>query len=312
MIRNATFSITNRCNSRCKICNIWKTTDFSDELSLSQIKELFSKPYFQDLDTISITGGEPFLRKDLTEIIKLAKNILPKLKRIFLNTNATIIEPVLDVCKLCTSLFSETILSISLDGTETVHNSLRGINNYKNVLLLIDRASSIKGLKVSLSMTISKGNCSYDELQHVHKLAQKYNTMFSFRFADMSKTYYKNEDIDLSLSEEKKHIVSKYISENGLDNEFLAVLKEYIETKKVPFIVDENGCNHCLAGKEFIFIHPNGSVSPCLYSSQKINIDSKPPQEVELGKFERCPCCTDCAIYPILEYKKNLEKEQKC
>ena len=74
-----------------KLCNIWKTTDFSDELSLSQIKELISKPYFNDLDTISITGGEPFLRKDLTEIIKLAKNILPKLKRIFLNTNAYIL-----------------------------------------------------------------------------------------------------------------------------------------------------------------------------------------------------------------------------
>lgn len=310
MIKNATFSITNRCNSRCKVCNIWKHNDFSNELSLSQIEKLFENPYFKELDTLSITGGEPFLRTDLIQIIQLIKRQLPKVNRIFLNTNGTLVDKVLSLSNMCVSLFPETILSISLDGSEQVNNKLRGINNYNNVLSLIEKASKINGLRISLSMTISKDNCVYSELQHVHNIAKKYNAMFSFRFADISETYYKNADIDLSVSNSDKQIVSKYIKENGLDKDFLSVLKEYIDTKQVPFLIDKHGNNHCLAGKEFVFIHPDGTVCPCLYSKQKINIGSDKKEKIELGKSEKCPCCTDCAIYPILEYKRKLAKEK--
>jgi len=61
-----TFSITNRCNSRCKTCNIWKIpAEESEELSLDEIELIFKsmdKLYF-----LNISGGEPFLRKDLVK-----------------------------------------------------------------------------------------------------------------------------------------------------------------------------------------------------------------------------------------------------
>lgn len=305
MIKNATFSITNRCNSCCKICNIWKTADFSDELSAEQIKKLLSKPFFQKLDTLSITGGEPFLRNDLEEIIRFIGEHLPVVRRIFLNTNASLVNKVLEISELCTNLFSETVLSISVDGRKQIHNELRGVNNYDNVISLLEKASQIKKLKISLSMTLSETNCTFEDLHHVYLLAEKYNTMFNFRFADNSATYYKNSDLPLSVSPAKKKTAAEFIKENCQNNEFLRILEEYIETNKIPLLIDENGINHCLAGKEFVFIHPNGTISPCLYSTQTIDISDLEPTDIKLGKNEKCPCCTDCAIYPILEYLKN-------
>lgn len=308
MIRNVTFSITNRCNSHCKICNIWKISDFSDELSLPEIKGLLAEPYFKDLDTVSITGGEPMLRKDLAEIIRLIKTQRPKVRRIFLNTNATLINKTLEICTLCTSLFEETILSISLDGRPHIHNALRGMENYENVISLLEKASKIPHLKISLSMTLSNKNCTLVDLTHVHNLARQYNVMFSFRFADNSETYYRNENIKFAVSETKKQLVSRFIKKHCQDNEFLQVLDRYIETDEIPFLIDKKGHNCCLAGKEFAFIHPNGKVSPCLYSTQTIDISGNINKKIKLGTHEKCPCCTDCAIYPILEHQKGVTK----
>ena len=69
---NYTFSITYRCNSKCKTCNIWKIqrkVPFNLELKTSEwfkiIQSLGRSPFW-----ITISGGEPFLRKGLIEIIE--------------------------------------------------------------------------------------------------------------------------------------------------------------------------------------------------------------------------------------------------
>ena len=70
-----TFSVTNRCNSRCKTCNIWQVYPnhwqvAEDELTLDEIGKIFSSMppvYF-----FNLSGGEPFLRDDLPEIVDLA------------------------------------------------------------------------------------------------------------------------------------------------------------------------------------------------------------------------------------------------
>ena len=65
---NVTFSVTNLCNSKCRTCSIWKVypehrIQLQEELTLEEIEKVF-----QTIGTIyffNISGGEPFLRKDL-------------------------------------------------------------------------------------------------------------------------------------------------------------------------------------------------------------------------------------------------------
>ena len=301
MLNNVSFSLTNKCNSHCAMCNIWKVKSFEDEMSVSEIKDLFGHDCFSQVNTISITGGEPFLRNDIMEVIYTLKQSMPKLNRLFLNTNATNIKRIVDVCKISAKLIDTVILSISLDGKKETHNHLRGINNYDNVIALLNIMQQIPEVKLSLSMTLLKENANLQNLEHVQNIARQKNAMFSFRFADKSSTYYRNKNMDLFVSTSQKQQVAKFISDNCTDNAFLVCLKQFIDTGTLDLLV-QDGKIKCMAGNKFVFVHPNGRISPCLYSLQNINPDyllsGKP---VSVGKKEPCPCCTDCAIYPMLE-----------
>lgn len=301
MLNNVSFSLTNKCNSHCRICNIWKTKSFKDELSVAEIKHLFEHRCFADVNTISLTGGEPFLRNDIIDVVFGLKESLPNLQRLFLNTNATNISKIVQVCKISSKLFNSVILSISLDGKKEVHDRLRGIKNYDNVIELLKVMQQIPEINLSVSMTLSQENTNLENLTHVQNIAKNNNAMFNFRFADKSSTYYKNMNLDLSVTEYQKKQVSDFIVANCSGNAFLMHLKQFIDTGNLDLLI-HNGKNKCLAGKKFVFIHPDGVISPCLYSTQRITPDdllSKAP--VIVGTNEPCPCCTDCVIYPMLE-----------
>ena len=62
---DASIILTYRCPMRCQMCNIWKTpTDKSEEIKAEDLRSL---PH---LKFINLTGGEPFVREDLAEIVE--------------------------------------------------------------------------------------------------------------------------------------------------------------------------------------------------------------------------------------------------
>lgn len=305
MVNNVSFSVTNRCNSHCTMCNIWKEKSFYGEMSVAEIEKLFSHQCFAQVDTISLTGGEPFLRNDLIDIIQVLKGCMPKLQRLFLNTNATCPDVINRICVYAAKMFEQVILSVSIEGTKETHNKLRGIDNYDCVIDVLGRMAHIPNLNLSLSMTLSRENANMQNLQHVYDIAHKNNAMFNFRLADKSSTYYKNMNMDLSVPVKQKQEVSRFIATHCGDNEFLMCLKQFIDTGHLDLLM-QNGENKCLAGKTFVFVHPNGVISPCLYSTQQITPEQLlTGQSIVVGEQEPCPCCTDCAIYPMLEARKR-------
>ncbi|MBU2406860.1 MAG: 4Fe-4S cluster-binding domain-containing protein, partial [Nanoarchaeota archaeon] len=63
---NLTIGLTNTCNSRCLTCNIWKKSSEND-LSLNELDKIFQN-IGPTLEWLILSGGEPFLRKDIVEI----------------------------------------------------------------------------------------------------------------------------------------------------------------------------------------------------------------------------------------------------
>lgn len=62
---DASIILTYRCPMRCQMCNIWQyPTDKREELKASDLKSL------PRLKFINLTGGEPFIREDLPEIVE--------------------------------------------------------------------------------------------------------------------------------------------------------------------------------------------------------------------------------------------------
>ena len=60
--------ITHHCIAKCIMCNIWKIPTQVPELSIDEWLDLLSDVVFTDLRELDITGGEPFLRKDLLDL----------------------------------------------------------------------------------------------------------------------------------------------------------------------------------------------------------------------------------------------------
>ena len=66
-----TFFVTSACNYRCRMCFYWRQIEKEKKnlLSFKEYEQIVKK--FPSFTTIALTGGEPFLRKDLTEIAHL-------------------------------------------------------------------------------------------------------------------------------------------------------------------------------------------------------------------------------------------------
>lgn len=125
-----TFFITNKCDCRCEHCFFWEelNTNNDKELKLEQIQEMSRN--MDDIIYLLIGGGEPFLRKDLADIIEtFYKN--NNLHSLVIPTNAQwterVVETVDRVMTNCPDLqFSTTI---SLDAIGELYDSIRGKKN---------------------------------------------------------------------------------------------------------------------------------------------------------------------------------------
>ena len=93
--------VTHRCFCRCQMCNIWQIPKEVPDLPLSAWIDLLSSPELRQLREIDITGGEPFLRQDLEELLnwicQAKAERFPQLKTLAITTNGVLFEQVVDV-----------------------------------------------------------------------------------------------------------------------------------------------------------------------------------------------------------------------
>jgi len=162
-------AVTYHCNLRCKICNIWKIYQESPDLARDEMLSDEYIPLFEsvsnDLLWLGLTGGEPFLKNDLVDIIHLAASKSKTLHILELTTNGfserTIEKKVNEILEDVNIPF--ITVGVSLDGSPSTHEYVRGqkeswsraIATYKN---LCEISSSHPNLSPHISYTISRHN----------------------------------------------------------------------------------------------------------------------------------------------------------
>ena len=143
-----TFSVTNRCQSRCKTCLIWKFHEkrpelVQEELSLDEIERVFRG--MGRIVFFNISGGEPFLRDDLPDVVALAlAHLRPSIVHIPTNALAPgrierqVSEMLEDISKK--SPGAKLSVKPSLDGLREQHDEIRGVpGNFGKVMETIER-----------------------------------------------------------------------------------------------------------------------------------------------------------------------------
>jgi len=111
--------ITKKCNYRCKHCFTNAGKPFKPELPLNLLRTLIEDSEKLNFKAITISGGEPTLRKDLIDVLRLFSD--SKLKVCLFTNGSRINEKNLrEMMKYVDSF------AISLDGDEKIHDELRG------------------------------------------------------------------------------------------------------------------------------------------------------------------------------------------
>jgi MoaA/NifB/PqqE/SkfB family radical SAM enzyme len=168
---NLTFSVTNICQSRCKTCKIWELyarnpEKRTQELTLDEIKKSFRS--IRHVYIFNVSGGEPFLRPDFTEIIKSAcRSLTPGI--IHIPTNAIAVEriekEVFKILRFLKSDFPLVQLTVkpSLDHIGNKHDEIRGMpGNFQKVMTLYQRLKTLQpefpNFHVELGTVISNWN----------------------------------------------------------------------------------------------------------------------------------------------------------
>ncbi|MDD5151362.1 MAG: radical SAM protein, partial [Flavobacterium sp.] len=165
MIKSVNQLVTQRCNSKCEMCGIWREEP-EEELSPEEFDRLYSHKEFRGVEDLCISGGEPTLRKDLIEVTDRIISHLPLLRMLFLSTNASNPRVVESFMKRYSPLVEDIHVCLSLEGDRETHKRVRGIDTYDKVVDTIKRVK-ILGLGNShtvLSTTLTPDNCNQNSL----------------------------------------------------------------------------------------------------------------------------------------------------
>ena len=158
--------VTSRCNSLCRTCFYFDKLNSTDDLTTPQIERISATaPPFRKL---WLSGGEPFLREDLAEIVAMfvRRN---GVRNVNLPTNGLLPEKIFRITdrmlELCPDVAID--LNFSLDGLANTHDSIRGVpNNFVRTLATIKEAerryAGLRRLRRNVLTVITREN--YDEI----------------------------------------------------------------------------------------------------------------------------------------------------
>jgi MoaA/NifB/PqqE/SkfB family radical SAM enzyme len=330
--------VTNRCNARCSFCFIdFDHPDtFKGELSIDEI-DCISRTLGPNLQNINLTGGEPFARKDLQDIVRCYfRNT--DIQSIFITSNGSLPDRMAELAKMVVSEFPsrKLIFSLSIDSFPDHHNRIRKIPNLFEHCLEAYKLLSKMGTDVfaNIAITVSHENHDivdrlYDELIDKHGVGSITATIVRdegvYRIPADKKvkilTAYGRltERIARDLREGRIHGYNPGTLQGRLMNKKNVLMNRIIkDTYLQPRYVSP-----CHAGALFGLIGANGTVRACEILDRPLgNIRNyqydflalwhdRPAQELKRWiRDSKCHCTYECAwsfnILGNLRYQPSL------
>jgi AdoMet-dependent heme synthase len=326
-----TFFITNRCNARCKHCFYWKelNSQKKQEMTLDQITSLV-KSLKTPLFTASLTGGEPFLREDLTEICKIFERH-NSTKKISIPTNGYLSKKIYkDVSKILKETNVELDVLISMDGLNETSAKIRGIKDIfekaEETIKLLKRIKN-KRFRLFVLTTVSKENYAevlplikYNKknwkIDHKVQYVRSCNEVFRLDKNLLSGFEQKNkEDTSIpSLGEIEQ--LNKNLSK-AIKRDTLSIAINNLEREAtLEILKSKNKVMNCVAGKFDGVVYPNGDVTFCEFIKPYGNLretnynfsklwNSEKANKIRT-KINGCACIHSCNLIDSISHDNKM------
>ncbi len=252
---NGTVIVTYRCNARCTMCNRYKAPSKpEEEISIETIKKL-PKMYFTN-----ITGGEPFIREDLPDIVR---ELYKKSDRIVISTNGFFTDRIIKLCEE----FPNVGIRISIEGLEDTNNKIRGLDDgFNRGYSTLKKLVEMKHPDVGFGMTVQDANAK--DLVPLYDLSNELN--MEFATASLHNSFYfveaKNIIHDrLMVAKEFEKLINKLLNSNSPKKWFRA----YFNHGLINYIFGQKRLLPCDMAFDTFFIDPYGDVMPCNGTKEK-------------------------------------------
>lgn len=277
-----TFSVTAACQSRCKTCNIGHLyledpTRRDKDLTLTEIEKIFKtmKPvYF-----FNLSGGEPFLRDDLPQIVELAcKYLKPAI--IHTPTNAILSDKIYEKSKEILEIIKRYnpkvpfTIKPSIDGVGDLHDEIRGVKgNFSKLLKTIDLLKELEkqydNFHLELGTVIS--NFNIDHLGEIEDFVHSLNVeSYRNEVAEQRTEFFNIGDPITPSGEVYQKLIkdfSKKIRENIHKKKELARTTEALRLVYYDIagrvLEEKRQVIPCYAGISNAHINYDGGVWPC-------------------------------------------------
>lgn len=312
------------------MCDSWKIRQ-AVELSIDEIESIFTQ--LPQMDSVRLSGGEPFIRKDLPQIANLAQK---KLRPIFLHitSNGFLTDRI-------TTFLEERdkkiplYLLLSMDGMKDLHNHIRGMktawDKVNKTLRMVAPMQKKWNVQLSVNQTVvdDTGLDQYYELQNY---LDQYGIVNNLVFAyDVSATYNTNRSIEIQPKHAGEYSSFGEFSREKLTDFFQktekslkkskwmdAVAKRYYFHGMANRLLHSKGkpAPQCVAVNSHMRMNPDGSVPICQFNNKTIgNLQKQSFEEVWNGSkraharqwVKNCPgCWAECESLPNGIYTMNI------
>ncbi len=309
---SASIKLTERCNSRCVMCDYWEGQQ-TDMINTERAINLLDELDRLGVNNLGFTGGEPLLRQDFFRILQTQPP--GRFRSVGLTTNGLLLGKY-------SELVNESIVTdivVSLDGIKNTNDVIRGIPGYFDKVISNLKKIRNKDIKIASMLT----NKFIPELKEMILLCHASGYRLSINIPSTHLPFFKSDRVARAIKEltptpkevyQALDILQKY---EALDSLSIQKIKEYMTLGKFP-------CRHCMLGFVSITILSSGEVKTGCYLFKPVgNILELPlPEIVESSRYAadakrayklscpRCLCGYEVSVgfeHPFRSLRKILK-----
>lgn len=300
--------VTYRCPMHCKMCNIWDNpTRPSEEFEPSLLEKL------PQMRAVNITGGEPFVREDIEDIVKVLEK---KAGRIVFSTSGFFPDRVLEMARR----HPKVGYRISIEGLSCKNDELRGREGGfdKGIKTLLElRRMGVKD--IGFGITVSNNNSS--DMLDLYELSK--NLGMEFATASFHNSFYFHKyDNQVTNRDEVCSNFDELIQRLMKEPNPKSWARAFFNLGLINYINGGRRMLPCEAGTENFFLDPFGNILPCngmeescwygtmgnLKDATFEEIWNSPQAEAIRDKVAHCPksCWMIGSVSPVM--KKYLRQ----
>ena len=327
--------VTSICNARCRTCFYWLELNRKGDLTYDELSKLSSTmPKFQDL---WLSGGEPFLRKDLAEVVILFhKNNGIRGVRIPTNgipTDQTI-KVVRRIMEQCPRIQLE--IDISIDGFARTHDRIRAVpGNFDKALRTMQELETLRQTWPNFTVYVNSVITSENRTELIplgHYLLEKHD--LDGHYFQIIRGDPKDQTLQAVKPEELKEtyrdalpLNSQYVSKTNRSKGRLDGLRRAFWKAGYAFSYETQFRNYaygtkwkmpCTAGQTSVVIDYNADVRVCelrkpIGNLRKYGLNFQEfwssierKREVQRVELDQCFCTHICFMYDSMRHSKRV------